>query len=193
MGKSRKSTQLLAYLTGVFDGEGSVFISRKAGDGGRYYLHLDVTNSFVYPLGLLLKEFPGGGLYCNKDGTWKAHYTNYQAQSVMEAMLPYSIIKYEQLKVGISFLNHRRRDHQHTKTNDCIRCEYLRRTIKDLKENNGVNSVNPMREYRAKPEEVAADSEFLRELLEGVETRLSESNKAKSAPEQDIVQLAVCE
>lgn len=106
----------------------------------------------------------------------------------MRAIKPYSIIKLDQIKVGLSFLAHRRRDHSRTKAprGECARCDWFESTIKELKQVNSVN-LPEMREYRAKPEEVGKDQKSVRELLERVETRLSESNKTNSACEKDIV------
>jgi hypothetical protein len=118
-------------------------------------------------------------------------------------------VKHEQAKVALSFLAHKRRDHAQgwqkgqprgTKLPECERCKRAAATVLALRaEVKDVNSVNAlltheMREYRAKPEEVAQDVEWMtskmRELQEGLETRLSESNKAISASEKDIVQQA---
>lgn len=168
MQKNRKQTQLLSYFGGLFDGEGTVGAYHS---NGTFKLRLAVHNQFFYPLGLIAKEFPGGVLRQGNADVWALAYNHFKAQEVMETLLPYTIIKYEQLKVGISFLNHRRRDHR-TRTPGvvCKRCAHHTETLKRLKNCNGVNSVNPMREYRAKPEDVEQDAAFVLSLLEGVET-----------------------
>lgn len=191
--KSRKDTQLLAYFAGLIDGEGSVGAYWR---NTTYSLSLSINNKFFYPLGLLHKEFPGGHLYLHPDsGVWQLRYAHYNAQPLLEAILPYTIIKYEQIKVAIAFLNHRRRDHrgqQNSRAALCDRCRRYSEKLKALKHCQGMNSVNPMREYRAKPEDVESDAQYVRSLLEGVETRAEPStgNKANSVPEKEIVQAA---
>lgn len=188
--KSRKDTQLLAYFAGLVDGEGSVGAYWR---NTTYSLALSVNNQFFYPLGLIHKEFPGGRLYLGHRDVWQLRYGHYNAQPLLEAILPYTIIKHEQIKVGIAFLNHRRRDHrgqQRSRSAECGRCCRYSEKLKALKHCQGMNSVNPMREYRAKPEDVEADAHYVRSLLEGVETSAEPStgNKANSVPEKEIVQ-----
>jgi FtsZ-binding cell division protein ZapB len=160
----------------------------------------------------MAREYPEGLVYekvTNGKRTWQVFFSQHKAYRFLLEILPFLLVKHEQAKVALSFLAHKRRDHAQgwqkgqprgTKLPECERCKRAAATVLALRaEVKDVNSVNAlltheMREYRAKPEEVAQDVEWMtskmRELQEGLETRLSESNKAISASEKDIVQQA---
>jgi len=206
---NRKRSQLQAYFAGLFDGEGFV------GPNGPDRNSISVVIGMCDPraVGLIWREYPEARLYLRpaKPGTklmYVARFNYYNAYNFLRDIRPFSLVKREQINVALAFLAHRRRDHLAGKHLDSIgrrngfncngRCDALLQKLYALKKSDpkGVNSVNlyELREYRAKPEEVALDVEIistkLRELLEGVETRVSESNKPISAPEKEIVQAA---
>lgn len=212
---NRKRSQLQAYFAGIFDGEGHVGIRETSSDGGKYKTHVaTVVIAMNDPQAVMLiaREYPEGLIYQASTGgkpAWRIYFSQHKAYRFLLEILPFLLVKHEQVKVTLSFLAHKRRDHvqgwqkgqaRGTKMIPCERCQRAAATLLAIRaEGKGVNSVNAlltheMREYRAKPEEVAADVTWMasrmRELQERVETRLSESNKAISAPEKEIVQQA---
>lgn len=210
---NRKRSQLQAYFAGIFDGEGHVGIREYKGS---YILTAVINMNDPQAIGLMLKEFPEAHSRAvkNVSGTigFSLQYHQHKAYEFLKELLPFTLVKHEQVKVGLAFLAHRRRDHVNdgwkkgvprgTKKPECLRCKQYELHLKDIRaENKKVNSVNAllsheMREYRAKPEEVENDIAFINakitHLLEGLETRLSQTtdNKTISAFEQDIVQEA---
>lgn len=211
---NRKRSQLQAYFAGIFDGEGHVGIKPTTSSGGKYKTYTAVaTLKMNDPQAVMLiaREYPEALTYASVDKYGKLNYQVYfghhKAYRFLEEILPFLIIKHEQVKVTLSFLAHKRRDHapgwakghpRGTRMPECLRCLRSEAALKSIRaEPKKVNSVNAllqheMREYRAKPEEVAEDvrvmTSTMRELLEGVETRVSESNKPISAFEKEIVQ-----
>jgi hypothetical protein len=159
---------------------------------------------------MMWREYPEGKLFARKPqkGTWRPLYVfrlNYhKATRFLEEIEPFLLVKREQVKVARAFLAHRARDHRGKNgvvgsTTSCNgRCGRLLAKLKELKrtDHQGVNSVNlgELREYRAKPEDVAEDAAIiaakLQSLWEGVETSGEGAipNKPDSAPEREIVQ-----
>lgn len=214
---NRKRSQLQAYFAGIFDGEGHVGIRETSSDGGKYKTHVAVAVIAMndpQAVMLMAREYPEGLVYQATTGgksAWRIYFSQHKAYQFLLEILPFLLVKHEQVKVALSFLAHKRRDHAQgwqkgqprgTKMPDCDRCRRAAATLLAIRsEVKGMNSVNAlleheMREYRAKPEEVASDVEWMttrmRELQEGVETRLSESNKTISVPEKDIVHPTSC-
>jgi hypothetical protein len=209
---NRKRSQLQSYFAGIFDGEGHVGIRRTADDS--FVLQVMVNMNDPQAVLLMWREYPEAHtrLVQNASGTQGYHiqYSQHKAYTFLKELLPFTIVKHEQLKIALAFLAHRRRDHVNdgwmkgqprgTRKPVCERCAKYEQQLKAVRaESKRVNSVNAllehqMREYRAKPEEVSNDvaamSAKVTELLEGLETRLSQAtdNKAISAREQDIVQ-----
>ncbi len=161
------------------------------------------------PIAVLLikSEFPKARVRMRlRVGTqpqYVVYFNGLQAYDFLKAIKPFVLVKWEQVKVGLTFLVHKRRTKNSKKHYPCLFCSWAFDRIAALKvpDCNGVKTVklvrlNGLRQYRAKPEEVEQDclsiEVSLKELRERVETRLSTStcNKAISAPEQEIVQAA---
>lgn len=194
---NKRRGQLQAYLAGIIDGEGSFGVYNLNNSyGGR----LTVAMQDPHAVALFKLLYPGG-TFTKRNGEYRIVYSNLTAlHDLIQDFIPYLLIKHEQAKVTLSYVVHRRRDHQ-TKANSfrCARCEHFVDTVHALKakEIKGVNSVNALlthglREYRAKREDVEQVVTDLLSLLEGVETRdrLLQAVEPMSAPEQDIVQAA---
>jgi len=207
---NRRRSQLQAYFAGILDGEGHISISQH---GTTYKGAISVGMDDPQAVMLLWREYPEALVTYrphkpsdpNSKFEWRIAFNHYKGYQFLEDVLPFLVVKYEQAKVLRSFLAHRRRDHSlatrfQRPGGRCERCEKLRLSLLAIRaRTKGMNSVNAlleheMREYRAKPEEVAEDVSVItakmRELQDGVETRVSESNKPISVPEQEIVQHA---
>lgn len=207
---NRKRSQLQAYFAGLFDGEGCIGMNGSDKNG------LSVVIGMTDPWGIFLihREYPESNVYLrpNKENGWRPCYiirfNNHKAYNFLRDIEPFSIVKRDQVKVALAYLAHRRREHYFGRVfngKGCVgvdcggRCDRLLTLLSNLKRvtYKGVNSVNlgELREYRAKPEDVEADKEFLltclHSLWEGVETsgEASTANKPVSAPEKDIVQV----
>lgn len=202
---NRKRSQLQAYFAGIFDGEGHIGIRYDVKNCNSYTLQVCIQMNDPQAMLLLWREYPEvyTSLVQNASGT-KGFYlqaSQHKAYRFLLELLPFLIVKHDQAQVALSFISHRRRDHQLRRAGDgnCLRCHSYMLKLKAIRaEDKRVNSVNALlehglREYRAKPEEVTQDvaemSAKVISLLEGLETRLSRvnGNKAISALEKDIV------
>lgn len=218
---NRKRSQLQAYFAGLFDGEGCVQVNVYTKTTGAKELTVRVTIEMTEPIGVaLLHKHYGGyfkkidsnnfpskqGKYSNMKPRYHWQLYGLSCYDFLKEIEPFVLIKWEQVKVTLSWLSYYRQEQANRKNliggtagrpyskefwEKAERTDNILRKLK-IPEINGVNSVDilsrhEMRQYRSKPEEVADDIKYLRELLEGVETRLSESNKAISSPEKDIV------
>lgn len=105
-----------AYLAGVFDGEGSFVItsipstSKKSGSNRRYHLLMvSITNTsdtlmkWLESYGATIYRTGRGGL--NKLKISRASWSNRRALPILEAILPYMIIKKEAVEVCLEFVN----------------------------------------------------------------------------------------
>lgn len=198
---NRKRECLQAYFAGIFDGEGTIGIYNTKRQPEFYVLKIAIKMSDLHAVSLMWREYPEGSLFCIKNGFYVFQLHGNKAYRFLKEMKPYCIIKHEQVKIGLSFLvNYRKnqvyKNHKYEKNIDSyrIRCRKLSDLMKEKKniKYKGVNSVNTlltheMREYRSERDEVELDIRIIREHLEGVQTKLSESNKIISAPEKDIV------
>ena len=97
----------LAYLAGIFDGEGSVYIWTRRNRGYRDYgIRLYVVNTNRTLIDWLQATF-GGLVYSRQSAKWKERHEwlidRKNADSLMSAMLPYMIIKRPQMEVAIRF------------------------------------------------------------------------------------------
>jgi len=209
---NRKRSQLQAYFAGIFDGEGCI------GFNGSNRNSLSVVIGMTDPqaLGLLWREYPKGHLYLrpNAQTPWRPCFifrlNHHYAYDFLRDTLPFVMVKREQAKVALAYLAHRRREHytgrQFKGRPGCVgydchgRCDRLIARLSELKRvgYQGVNSANlldlgDLREYRAKPEDVAEDQRLisaeLQRLWEGVETRDRAATPVEpiSAPEKEIV------
>lgn len=212
MGWNRKRTQLQSYFAGLFDGEGSVGLYPDSNNRRSWRLMVTVKMTDGASIGLLKKEYPEGVFKIStKDNPKHAPTVEFilygnNCYRFLKEIKPFVIIKWQQVKVSLSYLVHLRKlhgvqpgrgDHHYP----CERCERLAETIKRLKvvEEKGMITVNllrehEMREYRSEPEQVEQDirdiTGYYKDAQEALETRLnsSTSNKAISLPEQDMVQ-----
>lgn len=186
-----------------------VSLYRDNRDDAVPYFFVVVQVAMTDPLGVVLlkQEYPEGRLLKkampgNRQDQFYFQIHNLQAARFLEEIEPFVLVKWEQVKIARSFLAHAARfQAAKAQGRGPSRKEYEKRAnaLKDKmhalkRETKGVNSVNlllrhELRKYRAKPEDVLSDVEFGRTALEGVETRLTERNKARSAPEKDIVQI----
>lgn len=203
---NRKRSQLQAYFAGIVDGEGHIGIRHNDTTyGARVHLQMDDPQALL----MIWREYPEATINYRQHTTGKPFYevrfSHYKSERFLRDCLPFLLVKHQQAKVALSFLAHRRQEHFHLGARgnkDCGRCERLCAALLALRAaDKKVNSVNALlehelREYRAKPEDVADDvaviSAKVTELLEGLETRLrsAQTNKTISAFEQDIVQEA---
>lgn len=204
MDMNRKRSQLQSYFAGIFDGEGHVAIRRTSDNS--YVCQIVMQMNDPQAVLLVWREYPDCHVRAvkNASGTigYAIQFSQHKAYTFLQELLPFVIVKHEQVQIALSFLSHRRRDHQEHRLCgvDCLRCaKYTASLLRIRAEIKQVNSVNALlqhelREYRAKPEDVeqdvAAMSAKVTTILEGLETRLSRStgNKTISACEQDIVQ-----
>ena len=105
----------LAYLAGIFDGEGSVSILRcKRGDHrASYSLRVSVANTHLPTLDTL-KEMFGGGI-SQKDKThqrdcWSWYCGGKVAARCLRTLLPYLRIKVQQAEMGVAFQEEQQRN-----------------------------------------------------------------------------------
>ena len=103
----------LAYLAGLFDGEGSVNIFKSSGQNGsitpRYFVEISIGNTHKGVLQWVLENFGGrlthnGVQYTpNSHKTWRWRASTQEASSILVALLPYLIVKKEQALLAIEF------------------------------------------------------------------------------------------
>lgn len=107
---------LLPYYAGLFDGEGTVGIY-KFNKGDKFYYKLEVQLSNTYlPILYQLKELFGGSVYVDKKnwkntrlivGKWTVSAS--QAVPFIKDIVPYSLIKKEQLLLALEFQKNTRK------------------------------------------------------------------------------------
>lgn len=110
---------VLAYLAGFLDGEGCIHLREKLTYSGRdpkkkmypgYYGAIKVTQNVRAPLELFQRHF-GGGIrikgHPGRDGRKWQHFewecSMAQSAPMLEALLPYLIVKAEEAKAAIAF------------------------------------------------------------------------------------------
>ena len=103
----------LAYFVGIFDGEGHIAIEVHNGKrgNGQYYARLNVGNTDKRVIDWLVENY-GGYSWSKprkKPHLWKQCYTwirtiGREHKSLIESMIPYSIIKRERLFLLRDFL-----------------------------------------------------------------------------------------
>lgn len=217
MSWNRKRTQLQAYFGGLFDGEGSVGIyhnspnPKRPKHGESFRLMTTVKMTEGVGVGLMKKEYPEAVFKYVPKKNPKHHATmefilyGNNSYRFLKEIKPFVLVKWEQVRVALSYLVHFRRDHGQggLAAYPCKRCERFAKLITDLKvpEDKGKKTVNlliehQMREYRGEPQQVVQDVKdiliYYKDAEEAVETRLSQTtdNKTISLPEQEIVQTA---
>lgn len=109
---TKLTTNEWAYLAGIFDGEGSVFLRRAYSQTGKqrsYSLtitvvcgtHLDSIAKIGKMVGKTNVEMING--YGNKNYAGRIRLHNNEALFFLKGIEPFSIIKKEQTKLGIAF------------------------------------------------------------------------------------------
>ena len=96
----------IAYIAGLFDGEGSIYISKGK---KQYFLTVSITNTDLYVLEFIKNLLHIGKISKSPDKTMKHHkvyrlrlYSN-DAKNFLEIVLPYLRVKTEQAKLAIEF------------------------------------------------------------------------------------------
>ncbi len=101
----------IAYLAGLFDGEGSINIFKQAKKEDRvyprYFLEISIINTHKGVLQWVLENF-GGRLSIEQEPkrhhrTWRWRASSNEAYHVLLAMFPYLLVKKEQARVAIEF------------------------------------------------------------------------------------------
>ena len=99
----------IAYMAGIFDGEGSVTISAEAKRAKNYYLRATVTNTNEPLMKWIVEHFRGGyiaktrGILTRKDCyTWTI--SGKKAQNFLRIIQDFSIVKKPQINVALQFV-----------------------------------------------------------------------------------------
>ncbi len=94
----------LAYIAGFFDGEGC--IAAQINNHGYTALHVRIGQVVVAPLTFIQQRF-GGALneYTKKNGDhcWYLEWSGRTALPILEAMVPYLIVKRHQAELAIEW------------------------------------------------------------------------------------------
>lgn len=117
-----------AYITGLFDGEGTVNISvtNRPKRSQVYTLRLKIANTNFNVIKWLEAKLNGWSdtdrrryKYKNINNKHKYCYawviTGYRAKYILEKMLPFTIIKIKQIELGIKFQDYKNRHYKHSK------------------------------------------------------------------------------
>lgn len=102
-----------AYIAGFFDGEGMIRIEKSTSKGARgirpypvYYLYLQISNC-NYEVLKWIKGLVGGCIVEVKIPTGRRHWRivkkSNKAAILLKAILPYLIIKHEQVELALDF------------------------------------------------------------------------------------------
>lgn len=129
----------LAYIAGLFDGEGCVSISKtwpKDRLNPRYKLCVTIANTNPKPL-IIIKKLYGGYIYIgNKSPGRKILYTwkiaTKSTERFLGDILPYLIIKKEEVELALihrKFIN-KYQENKHDNKNKSVKCH----TDEELKE-----------------------------------------------------------
>lgn len=103
MNESLTVNEKLAYIAGLFDGEGCVSI-HKVSNRQTYDLVVDVANQNIEIL-QVIKEYFGGSIreVIRGSKVYKISLSSNQALTFLYAVHPYVFIKRKQLEVAIEF------------------------------------------------------------------------------------------
>lgn len=119
-----KQEIMAAYTAGIFDGEGYVGIDRISKSTGSKTIHHGIRVVISQKDGLImnwLKSNFGGNVYQQRNNTdyfiyrWRIH--SKKAAYFLETIYPYLIIKKEQVKLALEFVNEREVRHSKSRTN----------------------------------------------------------------------------
>jgi len=116
MNTNRVTNEAIAYLAGLFDGEGSINIFKQSNKKDRinsgYFLEISIGNTHKGVLQWVLENF-GGRLTHNAEQytkrnhrTWRWRASSNEACAVLKILLPYLIVKREQAQLAIEFQEH---------------------------------------------------------------------------------------
>lgn len=106
-----KVTPTVAYLAGLFDGEGSINITPRYSNDvrrGRLYLQIAVGNTAVRACRMFAAAF-GGAVYLNKPATdrhlayWIWVVNAVKAATALRTMLPFLVLKRRQARIALLF------------------------------------------------------------------------------------------
>lgn len=92
-----------AYLAGLFDGEGTVGVY-STNKGTTDNLKLSIANTFVPVLDQIKIQY-GGNIYKRAGTCFAWHMDGIKVRTFIETILPYAIIKQEQLNLAIAYLD----------------------------------------------------------------------------------------
>ena len=110
-----KGTRQLAYLAGIIDGEGTIYIQHT--QRGEYRLKLYVVNTYE-PLIRWLQDNFDGLVYSRiskKNPHWKRKWEWMSNAEILPEIIDYLIVKKEQAKLAIEF---RKTFHQNRRPNE---------------------------------------------------------------------------
>ena len=88
----------IEYVAGFFDGEGCVSYN------GRNYLSVQIAGNCYEVINLIQEQF-GGSIHTRPNGTNVLQISTRQAESFLNAILPFLIVKKEVAKAGIILAN----------------------------------------------------------------------------------------
>ncbi len=97
----------LAYFAGLFDGEGCIYISRQK--QGKYTTHIlkaRIYNLDLRPLRMAKRLYDGTLSFARKEdyrNQWYWEVGARKAVKFLKDILPYSIIKKDEIEVGLEF------------------------------------------------------------------------------------------
>jgi hypothetical protein len=99
----------LAYVAGLFDGEGCIYIGALAIGRDRktpqYFLNVLISNTFLPVLKKVRSQF-GGSIHQQREGIYQWVASGRLALPFLRALLPHLQIKRKQAEIGIAFCAH---------------------------------------------------------------------------------------
>ncbi len=97
----------LAYIAGLFDGEGSVSIIKtkpdKDGSAPLYSLHITISNNCTEVLRFVKDTLQIGAVCLSRGNNYTWHASNRGAAIVLKCLSPYLHIKHRQAVTGVTF------------------------------------------------------------------------------------------
>jgi len=116
MNTNGATNEAIAYLAGLFDGEGSVNIFKQPNKKDRinpcYFLEISIGNTHKGVLQWVFENF-GGRLTHNAEQhaksnhrMWRWRASSNEACRVLMTMLPYLVVKKEQAQLAVEFQRH---------------------------------------------------------------------------------------
>lgn len=136
----------IAYLAGLIDGEGSIYIGKskpsyiRGAKNPTYRLHLDITSTY-YPIMEYLIDKYGGCLHYRegkgRKNSWGALWQGERACELLESVLPYLVIKRDEAVIAIQFQKGKIsgwfRGAGGQTSEDLTRCEFYKWKLQELK------------------------------------------------------------